>query len=336
MMTDQEHPFAPFVRALARGKRARRDLGREEAAQALGMILDGEASELQTGAFLMTMRVKEETPEELAGFLDAARARIRQRLARITPVDIDWPCYAGKKKHSPWHLLAAWLLAQNGRRILLHGGPEHTPGRLYTDQLLRDRGWRAADTIQALDKQLQNHGIAYAPLALFSPPLHRLLGLRNELGLRSPVNTLARSLNPLAAPVSLQAIFHPAYLDLHAGAAALCDRHRTVVIKGEGGDPEWRPDASNRVVSIDGGVVRECQVPAQMSRAAPAGPDAALLDALWQNVEAGETDYGYQAVIGTLAVALMAEAGAEDPQAFREQASALWQQRDRQRLPFSH
>jgi hypothetical protein len=73
-----------------------------------------------------------------------------------------------------------------------------------------------------------------------------------------------------------------------------------------------------------------------MSRAAPSGPDAVLLDALWQDDDPGETDYGYQAVIGTLAVALMAEAGAVDPEAFREQASALWQQRDRQWLPFRH
>ncbi|MDF1820909.1 MAG: glycosyl transferase family protein [Alcanivoracaceae bacterium] len=333
-MTEQEHPFAHYVRTLARGKRARRDLTREEAAAAMGMILDGGATDLQTGAFLMSMRVKEETPEELAGFLDASRQRIAPLLPAPLAVDLDWPCYAGKKKHSPWHLLAAWLLACNGRRVMLHGGPEHTPGRLYTDQLLRQRGWPVPTTLAQLEEALQQHGIAYAPLSLFSPALHRLLGLRSELGLRSPINSLTRGLNPAGAPVSLQSIFHPAYLDLHAGAARLCDEHRTVVIKGEGGDPEWRPDASNRVVSIFRGDTCESQVPASLRRVSPTGVAPEQIDQLWQQAETAADDYGTQAVIGTLAVALMAEAGGSDPTAFRQAAEALWQRRDRARLPF--
>ena len=62
-----EHPFAPYVRTLGRGKRARRSLTREEAADAMAMILRGEAEPAQVGAFLMLLRVKEETTEELAG-----------------------------------------------------------------------------------------------------------------------------------------------------------------------------------------------------------------------------------------------------------------------------
>ena len=54
-----EHPFAPYVRTLGRGKRARRSLTREEAADAMAMILCGEAEPAQIGAFLMLLRVKE-------------------------------------------------------------------------------------------------------------------------------------------------------------------------------------------------------------------------------------------------------------------------------------
>ena len=53
-----EHPFAPYVRTLGRGKRARRSLTREEAADAMAMILRGEAEPAQVGAFLMLLRVK--------------------------------------------------------------------------------------------------------------------------------------------------------------------------------------------------------------------------------------------------------------------------------------
>ena len=75
-----EHPFAPYVRTLGRGKRARRSLTREEAADAMAMILRGEAEPAQVGAFLMLLRVKEETTEELAGFLDACRPVCREHL----------------------------------------------------------------------------------------------------------------------------------------------------------------------------------------------------------------------------------------------------------------
>ena len=133
-----EHPFAPYVRTLGRGKRARRSLTREEAADAMAMILRGGAESAQIGAFLMLLRVKEETTEELAGFLDACRPVCRERLATLPAVDVDWPSYAGKKKHPPWYLLAARLLADNGVRILMHGGPAHTPNRQYTDTFLAE------------------------------------------------------------------------------------------------------------------------------------------------------------------------------------------------------
>ncbi|MGC3400240.1 hypothetical protein ACPTE5_30055, partial [Pseudomonas aeruginosa] len=94
-----------------------------------GMLLDEKVEDTQLGAFLMLLRHKEESPEELAGFTEAVRERLN---APALNVDIDWPTYAGKKRHLPWYLLAAKCLAQNGVRILMHGGGAHTAGRLYT------------------------------------------------------------------------------------------------------------------------------------------------------------------------------------------------------------
>ena len=72
----REHPFAPFVRILGKGKSGSRSLSRAEARQAFGMILRGEVEAVQVGAFLMLLRVKEETGEELAGFVEACRDRL--------------------------------------------------------------------------------------------------------------------------------------------------------------------------------------------------------------------------------------------------------------------
>ena len=95
--TPAEHPFAQFVRILGKGKRGARNLTREEAREAMGMLLDEKAEDTQLGAFLMLLRHKEESPEELAGFAEAVRERLT---APEISVDIDWPTYAGKKRHA--------------------------------------------------------------------------------------------------------------------------------------------------------------------------------------------------------------------------------------------
>ena len=50
-------------------------------------------------------------------------------------VDLDWSSYAGKRKHLPWFILSALLLAENGIRVFMHGSDGHTAGRIYTRKL---------------------------------------------------------------------------------------------------------------------------------------------------------------------------------------------------------
>ena len=122
------HPFAPFVRILGRGKSLTRSLTEAEAEEAMAMILNGDALPEQIGAFLMLLRLKEESPEEIAGFVRAARQRMKIP-ADAPRVDLDWSSYAGKKRQLPWFLLAALCLAQSGRTIFMHGFDGHTAGR---------------------------------------------------------------------------------------------------------------------------------------------------------------------------------------------------------------
>ena len=102
-----EHPLAQYVRILGKGKRGSRSLTFAEAQHAFGLILDGEVLDVQLGAFLMLLRVKEESVDELAGFVTATRERLN---LPDLHVDLDWSSYAGKRKHYPWFLLAALLL----------------------------------------------------------------------------------------------------------------------------------------------------------------------------------------------------------------------------------
>ena len=233
------HPFARFIAILGRGRNLSRALTVEEAEEAMAMILKGDVLPEQLGAFLMLLRMKEEGPAELAGFVSA----VRKTLPAPEPglVDVDWSSYAGKKRQLPWFLLAALCLAQAGHKVFMHGFDGHTAGRLYTGEVLAALGLPTAPDFAAATRQLKQNGFAYMDLAAISPPLARMMGFKPILGLRSPVHTLARMINPFGAPCLLQGIFHPNYMATHRDAALLLGEQNMVVFRGEGGEIERRP-----------------------------------------------------------------------------------------------
>jgi len=69
-------PISHYLKIIARGAQGARHLSREHACDLFGQVLDGSISDLEVGAFCIAMRVKGETPEEMAGFLDAIHARL--------------------------------------------------------------------------------------------------------------------------------------------------------------------------------------------------------------------------------------------------------------------
>ena len=147
-----EHPFAEFIRILGKGKKGSRPLTQEEAYQAMRMILAGEVEEIQLGAFLMLMRVKEETPEELAGFVLAVRETLPVIAAETA--DLDWSAYAGKRRHLPWFMLSSLLLAENGIKVLMHGSASHSEKRLFAQDMLSLFSLPIAESFDAAKQQL--------------------------------------------------------------------------------------------------------------------------------------------------------------------------------------
>lgn len=319
-----EHPFAQYVRILGKGKTGSRSLNFEEARDAFVMILREEVEPVQLGAFLMLLRVKEESPEELAGFVTAVREFIdRPELL----VDIDWASYAGKRRQHPWYLLAALTLAKAGYRIVMHGAAGHTEGRIYSEQVLTELGHPACESWQAAQDALAKSNFAFVPLRAFCRPLQDIIDLRNVFGLRSPVHTLTRLINPTAAPYSLQSIFHPAYGDNHQLAAQLLGQKNAAVFKGEAGEVERRPEADLKLHLIENGKAVIENWPRLLSGKQDkleSLPTEHLL-ACWK----GETQdsYGELAVAGTIAIALRMMGKATNAENAQQQALTLWQNR---------
>lgn len=296
-----EHPFAQYVRIIGKGKNGARSLTYEEAYQAFSMILKQEVLDVQLGAFLMLLRVKEESVDELAGFVQATRDQLN--FAPLT-VDLDWSSYAGKRKHYPWFLLAALTLAQSGYKVFMHGASGHTLNRLYTEQVLEYLGYSICQSEQDVQYELEQHNFAYLPLEEISPVLSDLISLRNVMGLRSPIHTLARLINPFNAKATLQAIFHPAYRSSHQQTASRLGYQNSAVIKGEGGEFERNPDARTLICGIKNSELYEYELPKLTQERSLAEEELILekFKAVWEGKQTHV--YGEIAVTETMGIAL--------------------------------
>lgn len=327
---NEEHPFAQYVRILGKGKKGSRSLSYDEAYAAFTAILKGEAEDVQLGAFLMLLRVKEESADEIAGFVQACKDFIQA--PNDLHIDIDWSSYAGKRKQLPWFIASLILLADDGKRIFIHAAKGHTIGRLYTEDAFHQLGLPIANDWQQTRAALDAENLCLLSVENFCPPLDRLLNMRNLLGLRSPVHTLCRLINPLNAQYSFQSIFHPAYADTHQLAASKLGQQNMLVFKGDGGEIERKSNASCLVKSIINGELQEEKWPRLQE-----GKDAGLetLDmALFKQVWAGtcEDAYGQDAIISTLAVVLKLMQPDLSQQQALEKAHAMWQKRNKDRL----
>ncbi len=326
-----EHPFAEFIKILGKGKRGSRPLTQDEAYRAMQMILANAVEPVQLGAFLMLMRIKEETPAELAGFVQASRESLSLPTTKLQ-IDLDWSSYAGKRRHLPWFILSTLLLAENGISVFMHGAGGHTSGRVYTEQVLQSLGIEIATSFPQALSQLSTQKFSYLPLQYFAPKLHEFIELRPLMGLRSPVHTLVRLLNPLNATYTLQGIFHPSYRAVHQEAALLLGQKNMAVLKGEGGETERNPDVACLVQSVVNSELQDETWAALFKRRHVKTEilEPKQLIQIW-NGEL-EDEFAQATIIGTLAVALKTVQKVTSQTQAQELATKFWLQRNQQRF----
>ena len=235
-----------YLKIIARGAQGARHLPREQACDLFGQVLDGGISDLEVGAFCIAMRVKGETPEEMAGFLDAIHARLAP-LPASTRTLVVLPSYNGARKLPVLTPLLALLLAREGLPVLVHGAATED-SRISSQYVL------AALDVPALQaiRTRAPGSVAFAPTALLLPGLARLLAVRRTLGLRNSAHSLVKLMNPLA-PVGARALVvgsytHPEYAESMAATFALTGAD-ALLLRGTEGEPV--ADA-RRVPQMDG------------------------------------------------------------------------------------
>jgi anthranilate phosphoribosyltransferase len=326
----QEHIFAKYVRILGKGKKGSRSLTFAEAQDAMTMILDGQVRPEQLGAFMMLLRVKEESPEELSGFIEAVRQH--NSAPQDIKVDVDWSTYAGKKRQLPWFLLSAFILAENGFSVYMHGAKGHTAGRIYTQDVLSLFGLTHCLNWQQVSEQLEQRNFAFMSISQMAPKMAEIIELRSIFGLRSPVHTLCRMLNPLHAKHCVDGVFHPAYAPMHQKTSAILGVENSLTIRGDGGEAEMRPDSDCEIRWVKNGELTEQNWLRIYEKRVVKDAELEIekLLQLWR----GDIDheYGQGAVISTLAATLVLLKQCDSQNNAIDLATQMWQQRDKTRF----
>jgi anthranilate phosphoribosyltransferase len=198
--------ISQYIKEIGRGKQGARSLGREQAADLFGQVLDGAVTDLEVGAFCLAMRIKGETAEEMAGFLDATYARLNRVPAGEKPL-VVLPSYNGARKLPVLTPLLALLVARKGLPVLIHGTATES-SRVFVPHVLQALGIHPLPAIRAIAPG----EAAYAPTELLLPGLKRLLDVRRAVGLRNSSHSLVKLMNPCAgAAVIVSSYTHPEY-----------------------------------------------------------------------------------------------------------------------------
>lgn len=217
-----------IIKEIGRGRNAARDLTRNDARALFAAMLANEVPDLQLGTVLIALRVKGESLEELAGFLDACEACYPHLAAPAGTTPLVIPAYNGARQLPNLTPLLALLVAREGVPVLVQGVTRDA-GRVSTCEVFEAMGVTPAHTHGEAEQQLAARKLAFVPLEVLAPPLARVLALRREIGVRSSGHTLAKMLQPFAArAVRLVSVTHPDYLKRmrefftqHAGGALL-------------------------------------------------------------------------------------------------------------------
>jgi len=291
---------APFIREIGRGKNGSRVLPREHARELMGAMLDGRVSDLELGGVLLALRMKGEAVSEVAGFLDAAEAR----LVRVAPPTggpvVILPTYNGAR-HAPNLVpLLAWSLAEAGVPVLMHGqaseprqsGIGSNVARVPTLDILEALGVSASGHAEAAARGLRERRLAYLPLEAVNPGLARLVGLRRILGVRNVAHTLAKLLRPVQGPSLLLAAYtHPEFGAMLSELFAL-RREPALLMRGTEGEAVANTRRPQRIArwldgvedtAVEGAPGPVAQVPALPPRDATA--TAAWMRAIQQGRE---------------------------------------------------
>ncbi len=281
--------FRATIKAVGTGPRGSRALSFGEARQAMVELLAGEVSDVQAGAFLVAMRIKGETPEELAGLAQGLRdAAPALRPATGRPLVACAGAYDGTSEGPHLGLAAAVLAAAAGAGIVTHCGDALGPKFGVTPAEVLDalRG-NARPSPEESVRMLERSGVAVVHAGEALPGWRRLAALRDQVGVRGPVHSAEKLVDWLGARRFVIGHSHAPYAERIWGALGLLGAERAVAVRGIEGTDVLRP---GRPSAADAG--GRLELPEQLGLQAGGEPAAPATAALTRAIAAGDEDGG--------------------------------------------
>lgn len=257
-MPRTEWAMREYLHAVGTGPKSNRDLTYDEARQVADLLLDKTATELQHGAFLIALRNKGESPEELHGFVDAIRARSTVIAPAVEGlVDIGSP-HDGRTESVVVSPFASIVAAAAGAPQVMSGAadmpPKHGTG---VHEVLLALGLPTSLPPGDVQRAIEESGFGYINMEVFAPDLHALKQRREEMTLRSVFNTVEKMVNLASAPHHIIGLTHTPYMHRITGAMARLGYGRSFIVQGIEGNEDvqtWRP---SRLTVVDGDAVDE-------------------------------------------------------------------------------
>jgi anthranilate phosphoribosyltransferase len=297
---------------------AKKDLTTDEAASAMGEIMDGSATPAQIAAFLTALRLKGETVDEITG---CARA-MRQRSVKIDPgpgVVLD-TCGTGGDGLGTFNIstVSAFVVAACGVRVAKHGN-RAASSKCGSADLLEALGVKLENPKEKLEAILHEVGIVYLHAPNFHPAMKHAAPIRKELGFRTIFNLLGPICNPAGANVQVIGVFSPQLTKPLAQVLQALGSTRAFTFHGHGGLDELSTTGWNFAFDLNAGKLMEVTIGPE-TVGVPVAKGADLLGglvaenvAIAKEILAGKKGPKRDIVVLNAAIALVAAGHAKNP-----------------------
>jgi anthranilate phosphoribosyltransferase len=243
--------FRKYIKAVGTGQKLSRDLTAEEAERAFRLLLEGEVTDAQIGGLLVPLRMKGESPDELATFVKVTRDfchKIHTTLKNLVDCGV---AYDGKVKFPHVTPAAAFVAAGAGASVLLHG-QSHTPPKygVSVRDVFLELGIPIDWTMEQVKKILEGVGVGFLSIEQISPRVAELKRIREELGLRTAFNHIEKLWNPINASHQVVSIYHGPYLKTIPDVLQKLNVSHALVIQGMEGTPDCRTNRVTKAVEV--------------------------------------------------------------------------------------
>ncbi|HEY9690694.1 MAG TPA: anthranilate phosphoribosyltransferase family protein [Oculatellaceae cyanobacterium] len=229
--------FRELLKKVGSGSHTSKDLTRQEAADAMRMMLLGEATPAQIGAFLISHRIKRPTGEELAGMLDAYD-QLGLRLQPLTNTDsqvivLGIP-YDGRSRTAPVSPITALILTTVGQPVVMHGGGiMPTKYGIPLIDIWQGLGVNFRLSCSETQQVFETTKLGFVYLPLHFPLTNKLVEYRDQLGKRPPLATMELMWSPYAGVAQIISGFvHPPTETMFQDAHALRGQQNFTTVKG--------------------------------------------------------------------------------------------------------